>query len=324
MPRKYDELIIAGKTYRLAQRLGNRGQSGFAGFYEPVESPGEQVLIKADPPGTCVLEGSTGFIREWLPREKRHVANFAKAQTAVLPRDNNRQLIVTVQDKVPNSSKWDVLVYGRERNPKSLKSYESKHSKKITTAIFSMGESFKQDLAYALFTSMVLGDESVHVGQFMALMEEDGDKPIGLCRIDFGARERYQQARLTSQTLETHQTSTFYAKSGQWGKDYFGYLVRNKRVWSYYLHQWSSLSTEEPELDELFNAAKKELDEAYKCLPAYQVEAAIRAAEDHNDFSVFHALYDVLQKPFEYQQGKDNYILPPKPEEVVHQTFCGT
>ena len=56
----------------------------------------------------------------------------------------------------------------------------------------------------------------------------------------------------------------------------------------------------------------------------HQVEAAIRAAEDHNDFSVFHALYDVLQKPFEYQQGKDNYILPPKPEEVVHQTFCGT
>ncbi len=56
----------------------------------------------------------------------------------------------------------------------------------------------------------------------------------------------------------------------------------------------------------------------------HQVEAAIRAAEDHNDFSVFHALYDVLQKPFERQQGKDNYMLPPKPEEVVEATFCGT
>ena len=56
----------------------------------------------------------------------------------------------------------------------------------------------------------------------------------------------------------------------------------------------------------------------------HQVEAAIRAAEDNNDFSVFHELYDVLQKPFEQQQGKDSYTLPPKPEEVVHQTFCGT
>lgn len=56
----------------------------------------------------------------------------------------------------------------------------------------------------------------------------------------------------------------------------------------------------------------------------HQVEAAIRAAEDHNDFSVFHALYDVLQKPFERQQGKDDYMMPPKPDEVVQATFCGT
>jgi uncharacterized protein YdiU (UPF0061 family) len=56
----------------------------------------------------------------------------------------------------------------------------------------------------------------------------------------------------------------------------------------------------------------------------HQVEAAIRAAEDDNDFSVFHALYDVLQKPFERQQGKDDYMLPPKPGEVVKETFCGT
>jgi len=63
--------------------------------------------------------------------------------------------------------------------------------------------------------------------------------------------------------------------------------------------------------------------------PAYiprnhQIEAAIRAAEDHNDFSVFHALQKVLENPFELQAGKENYLLPPKPEEVVHQTFCGT
>lgn len=56
----------------------------------------------------------------------------------------------------------------------------------------------------------------------------------------------------------------------------------------------------------------------------HQVEAAIRAAEDNNDFSVFNDLHEVLQNPFEFQQGKENYMLPPKPEEVVLQTFCGT
>ena len=56
----------------------------------------------------------------------------------------------------------------------------------------------------------------------------------------------------------------------------------------------------------------------------HQVEAVIRAAEDHNDFAPFYTLHEVLQNPFEYQQGKDSYMLPPKAEEIVHKTFCGT
>lgn len=56
----------------------------------------------------------------------------------------------------------------------------------------------------------------------------------------------------------------------------------------------------------------------------HQIEAAIRAAEDHGDLSVFHALHEVLQSPFLRQQGNDRYMLPPEPDEVVKQTFCGT
>jgi uncharacterized protein YdiU (UPF0061 family) len=56
----------------------------------------------------------------------------------------------------------------------------------------------------------------------------------------------------------------------------------------------------------------------------HQIERAIRAAEDENDFSVFHALHAVLQRPFDYQEGNDRYMLAPRTDEVVHQTFCGT
>lgn len=56
----------------------------------------------------------------------------------------------------------------------------------------------------------------------------------------------------------------------------------------------------------------------------HQIEAAIRAAEDFGDFSVFHDLHEVLQNPFEQQTGKDHYMLPPEPHEIVRQTFCGT
>jgi len=56
----------------------------------------------------------------------------------------------------------------------------------------------------------------------------------------------------------------------------------------------------------------------------HQIEAAIRAAEDEGDFSVFHELHEVLQQPFTEQPGKARYQLPPEPEEEVKQTFCGT
>lgn len=56
----------------------------------------------------------------------------------------------------------------------------------------------------------------------------------------------------------------------------------------------------------------------------HQIERAIRAAEDHNDFSVFDELQQVLQNPFDIQHDKKSYMLPPLAEEVVHQTFCGT
>lgn len=56
----------------------------------------------------------------------------------------------------------------------------------------------------------------------------------------------------------------------------------------------------------------------------HQLEAVIRAAEDRNDFALFHQLHNVLQKPFQYQQGQDHYLLPPAPDEVVEHTFCGT
>ena len=54
------------------------------------------------------------------------------------------------------------------------------------------------------------------------------------------------------------------------------------------------------------------------------IEAAIRAAEDLDDFSLFHDLHEVLQAPYEWQTGKGVYMLPPEPNEVVQQTFCGT
>ena len=53
------------------------------------------------------------------------------------------------------------------------------------------------------------------------------------------------------------------------------------------------------------------------------VEEAIAAAV-RGDFAPFETLVAVLSAPFDDQPGFERYADPPRPEEVVHQTFCGT
>jgi uncharacterized protein YdiU (UPF0061 family) len=55
----------------------------------------------------------------------------------------------------------------------------------------------------------------------------------------------------------------------------------------------------------------------------HRVEEAIAAAVN-GDFAPFEALVAVLSAPFDDQPGFERYADPPRPEEVVHQTFCGT
>jgi uncharacterized protein YdiU (UPF0061 family) len=54
------------------------------------------------------------------------------------------------------------------------------------------------------------------------------------------------------------------------------------------------------------------------------VEAAIRSAEDHGDFSTFHDLVEELADPYRSREPGSHFVSPPKPDEVVLQTFCGT
>jgi len=54
------------------------------------------------------------------------------------------------------------------------------------------------------------------------------------------------------------------------------------------------------------------------------VEKAIRSAVDEADHATFGELMTVLADPFEDQPAHASYAEPPRPEEVVHQTFCET
>ena len=63
--------------------------------------------------------------------------------------------------------------------------------------------------------------------------------------------------------------------------------------------------------------------------PAYiprnhRVEEVIRAAEDRGDLAPFYRLHEVLRHPYDEQPEHNYFQTPPRPEEVVRATFCGT
>jgi uncharacterized protein YdiU (UPF0061 family) len=55
----------------------------------------------------------------------------------------------------------------------------------------------------------------------------------------------------------------------------------------------------------------------------HRIQQVIEAAQC-GDFARFDTLNAILSKPYEDQPESADYMNPPKPEEVVHRTFCGT
>jgi len=54
------------------------------------------------------------------------------------------------------------------------------------------------------------------------------------------------------------------------------------------------------------------------------VEEALQAAVEHGDYAPFHTLVELLAEPFGYRPELARFATPPRPEQEVRQTFCGT
>jgi serine/tyrosine/threonine adenylyltransferase len=56
----------------------------------------------------------------------------------------------------------------------------------------------------------------------------------------------------------------------------------------------------------------------------HRVEAALAAASDRGDLAPFHRLLEAIRRPYEAQAGNEELSLPPRDDERVLATFCGT
>jgi uncharacterized protein YdiU (UPF0061 family) len=89
-----------------------------------------------------------------------------------------------------------------------------------------------------------------------------------------------------------------------------------------WIRRWRKRLAEEPQSASERHAAMQAVNPAF--IPRnHRIEAVIVAAVD-GDYGPFEELIKVLAHPFEDQPEFADYALPPKPEERVCQTFCGT
>jgi len=100
-------------------------------------------------------------------------------------------------------------------------------------------------------------------------------------------------------------------------------LFTEPEVYDAWAQRWRQRISQEPQSAAERQTAMRAINPAF--IPRnHRVEAIIRAAVDADDYGPFEELLAVLAKPYEDQPEYAAYSEPPRPEERVCQTFCGT
>ena len=96
-------------------------------------------------------------------------------------------------------------------------------------------------------------------------------------------------------------------------------LFEDSEVVTSLINQWQELRTKDSE-------ASLSMRQANPAVIArnHQVQFAIDAAVENNDFLPFRRLCRVLANPYQIDPADEELMTPPRFEERVTQTFCGT
>ncbi|OCJ18465.1 hypothetical protein A6U87_03785 [Rhizobium sp. AC44/96] len=150
---------------------------------------------------------------------------------------------------------------------------------------------------------------------------------IGLASVEDGDLDLVQSFLALMQTQQADFTLAFRRLSHLAADDSAepAFLARFRdpdaaRAW---LERWRQRLKREMEPAAQRSAAMLRVNPAF--IPRnHRIEQAIAAAVEDADFSLFEALLTVLARPYEDQPAFAAYMEPPKPEERVLETFCGT
>jgi serine/tyrosine/threonine adenylyltransferase len=142
------------------------------------------------------------------------------------------------------------------------------------------------------------GDEALVQDLLDAMVQNSADFTLTFRRLSEAARDSENDA-------EVRQLFTEPAAFDEWAA------------------RWRERIGDEPHSAAERSAAMRAVNPAF--IPRnHRIEAVIQAAVNRDDYAPFEELLTVLAKPFEDQPEFAGYTEPPKPEQRVLQTFCGT
>jgi len=100
-------------------------------------------------------------------------------------------------------------------------------------------------------------------------------------------------------------------------------LFREPEAFDAWARDWRARLQQAPGGDAERRERMRSVNPAY--IPRnHRVQQAIEAATDEGDLKPLERLLRVVSRPYEDHPGLEEHANPPKPEEEVHQTFCGT
>ena len=147
------------------------------------------------------------------------------------------------------------------------------------------------------------------------LVEHEGDAALGRDLLEV------MDANGADFTLTFRRLSD--AASGPEGDQGVRGLFADPRAFDAWAARWRQRLNREPTDAASRRAAMRAVSPAF--IPRnHRVEAIIRAAVDGDDFGPFEELLTVLSQPYEDQPAFARYAEPPRDDERVCQTFCGT
>ncbi len=113
------------------------------------------------------------------------------------------------------------------------------------------------------------------------------------------------------------------AAEGAAGDPAVSALFANPRDYDEWAGRWRTRLARETSAPPVRAAAMRQVNPAV--IPRnHRIQAVIDAAVGAQDFAPFAELSAVLAQPYRLQEGLESYADPPRPDERVLQTFCGT